>query len=342
MDGQGRLAEPLTDGASRRAADGPAPTRRRLRMVWPRISCGRISWARISWRQPPCWPLRIKVPRFLWRWAPPHLTCSFPRGTGIIAASLLLSGSLTFGAVRGGHLPAVLDELAGVRDAIANAAGFRITSIALAGSRNVTREEILTTAGVTGRTSLLFLDATAARERLLANPWIAEATVLKLYPGRLHIAITERDAFALWQKQGKVSVISHDGAVVEPYVSRRFARLPLVVGAGAELRAKEFLALLDRHPAVREHVQAAVLIAERRWNLRLRNGIDVRLPETGIEAALETLIRLDREKKLLSRDVVAIDLRLPDRVTVRLSDAAAQARNETQKPAKPTRKGGNA
>jgi cell division protein FtsQ len=76
--------------------------------------------------------------------------------------------------------------------------------------------------------------------------------------------------------------------------------------------------------------------------LRFRNGIDVRLPENGVEAALETLIRLDREKKLFSRDIVAIDLRLPDRVTVRLSDAAAQARNEMLKPAKPKPKGGNA
>ncbi len=85
--------------------------------------------------------------------------------------------------------------------------------------------------------------------RLKANPWIADATVLKLYPGRLHIAVTERDAFALWQRDGKVEVIADDGTVVEPYVGQRFAKLPLVVGAGAETRAKEFLALLDKYPA---------------------------------------------------------------------------------------------
>ena len=72
---------------------------------------------------------------------------------------------------------------------------------------------------------------------------------------------------------------------------------------------------------------AAVLIAERRWNLRLKNGIDVRLPESGVDQALAELITLDHDKKLMSRDLVAIDLRLPDRITVRLSDAAAQARD---------------
>ena len=85
---------------------------------------------------------------------------------------------------------------------------------------------------------------------LLTNPWIAEATVLKLYPGRLRIEITERKAFALWQKDGRVSLIAADGTVLEPYVPQRFAALPLVVGNGAEHAAQDFLALLERYPAI--------------------------------------------------------------------------------------------
>jgi cell division protein FtsQ len=84
-----------------------------------------------------------------------------------------------------------------------------------------------------------------------------------------------------------------------------------------------------------------VLVGERRWNLRLKNGIDVRLPETDVAPALERLVALDNEKNLITRDIVAIDLRLPDRVTVRLSEAAAQARTEALKD-KLKKKGGNA
>ena len=196
-------------------------------------------------------------------------------------------------------------------------------------------------AGVTGSTSLLFLDVEQTRERLKTNPWIADATVLKLYPGELQIGIKEREAFALWQKDGQVSVIADDGTVLEPYVSPRLIELPLVVGRGAETRAKEFLVLLDRYPALRAFVRAAVLVGERRWNLRLKNGIDVRLPETDIAPALERLVALDKEKNLVTRDIVAIDLRLPDRVTVRLSEAAAQARIDAAKD-KAKKKGGSA
>jgi cell division protein FtsQ len=225
---------------------------------------------------------------------------------------------------------------------LANAAGFHIATIALAGQKQVTREEILSIARVTGRSSLLFLDADDARTQLKANPWIADATVLKLYPDRLHITVRERQAFALWQKGGRVSVIAADGVVVEPFVAAHSGLLPLVVGAGAEKQASEFLSVMDRYPEIREQVAAYVLVAERRWNLKLKNGIDVRLPETEIGRALETLIALDRDKKLLSREIAGIDLRIADRVTVRLTEGAAQARAESLKDKKAKRKGGDA
>ncbi len=320
MDGRRRLAESLADGAHALREAGSA-----------------LAWRSIGSRL----PFAGKLRRLARRWSGPLASQKLPRGTGAISFALLMAATIGFGIVRGGHAEAVNAELSDARDAIANSLGFRITSIALAGGRQLTREEVLTTAGVTGRTSLLFLDATVARARLKANPWISEATVLKLYPGRLHIAVTERDAFALWQKGGKVSVIAIDGTVVEPYVSARFAKLPMVVGDGAEVKARDFLAIVDQFPSIREQVRAAVLVANRRWNLKLANGIDIRLPEDDVAAALGTLVRLDRDKKLLSRDIDVVDLRLPDRVTVRQTDGAFAARLESLKP-KPKSKGGAA
>ena len=266
-----------------------------------------------------------------------------PRGAGVGAALLLIAGAGAYGVVQGGHGAATLGVLKDVRDGAANAVGFRIESVSLSGQRQVTREEILATAGVTGRTSLLFLDALDARERLKSNPWIADATVLKLYPGRLQISITERQPYALWQKDGRVSVIAEDGTVLEPYVARRFVRLPLVVGAGAEKKAREFLTLLERHPEILGQVRASILVADRRWNLKLKNGLDIRLPELEADDALQRLAKLDRESKLLARDITAVDLRLADRVTLRLSDEAAQAREAIfNKDKKPKKKGGDA
>jgi cell division protein FtsQ len=43
---------------------------------------------------------------------------------------------------------------------------------------------------------------------------------------------------------------------------------------------------------------------------------------------------MDQDKKILSRDITAVDLRIADRVTVRLSDESAKAREEMFKDKK--------
>jgi cell division protein FtsQ len=266
---------------------------------------------------------------------------NLPSRLGGAATVMILLGSTCFGVVKGGHVEELTAALSDTRNAIANSAGFRITTVAINGRKQLTQDEVLAIGGVNGRSSLLFLDAEVVRSKLKANPWIGEATVLKLYPGQLQINIVERSAFALWQQDGRLSVISDDGVVLEPYLSQRFVLLPLVVGKGAEARAKDFLALLARYPQVRSATQAAVFVGERRWNLRLKDGLDVRLPENDVGNALASLSTLDKEEKLFSRDIVAIDMRLPDRLTVQLSDDAAKARDDLFKDKKP-KKAGNA
>jgi cell division protein FtsQ len=263
---------------------------------------------------------------------------SLPRA-GLGAAAIIVLASIAYAMLVHEQLIAAL--FTDTREWAARASGLRVGTIALTGNHHVSREEVLASAGITGATSLVFLAVEEARERLKRNPWIADATLLKLYPRELQITIKEREPFALWQKQGHVTVIADDGTVLEPYVPPQLLRLPLVVGDGAGSKAKELLGLLDRYPSLRDFVYASILVGERRWNLRLKNGIEVLLPEVAAGAALDKLVALDAEKNLITRDLVLIDLRLPDRVTVRLSDAAAQARMDGLKD-KTKKKAGNA
>ncbi len=272
------------------------------------------------------------------RWYTAIIEFKAPRGAGSSAAALLLLASASYGAVKGDHVQDIADQLQDICNQAAITAGFGITEVALTGQHEVRREDILAFAGVTERSSLLFLDAAKTRAGLMTNPWVADATVLKLYPSRLRIEIKERTPFALWQKAGQFSLIAADGTVLETHVPQRFAALPQLVGAGAERAGQEFLALLKQYPDIADKVDAAVLVAERRWNLHLKTGLEVLLPEDAPERALATLVDLERTKKLLARDIVAVDLRLADRVTVRQSDGAAAVRDEQVKALEKARK----
>jgi cell division protein FtsQ len=319
MDGAGRLARSLR--SPRPQADLKAAAIGAVILLRERLGLGRATARPPLEREPPHRLIAL-FERYI------------PDRAGVAATVLMLLGSVGLGVVDGGHLDELTSALSDTRNAIANSAGFRITTVAINGRKQLTQDEVLAIGGVNGRSSLLFLAAAAVRDKLKANPWIAEATVLKLYPGQLQIDIVERSAFALWQQDGRLSVIADDGAVLEPYLSRRFISLPLVVGKGAETRAKDFLALLARYPQVRAATKAAVFVGERRWNLRLKDGLDIRLPEHDVGNALAALSKLDKEDRLFSRDIVAVDMRLPDRLTVQLSDDAAKAREELFKKQK--------
>jgi cell division protein FtsQ len=327
MDGGGRLARSLR--SLRPQADLKAAAIGAVILLRERLGLA-VAVAKPSLEREPRHRLIALIERYL------------PNRAGVAATMLMLLGSAGFGVVKGGHVEELTSALSDTRNAVANSAGFRITSVAINGRKQLTQDEVLAIGGVNGRSSLLFLDAATVRDKLKANPWIADATVLKLYPGQLQIDITERSAFALWQLDGRLSVIADDGAVLEPYLSRRFISLPLVVGKGAETRAKDFLALLAHYPQVRAVTKAAIFVGERRWNLRLKDGLDIRLPEHDVGNALAALSRIDKEDRLFSRDIVAVDMRLPDRLTVQLSDEAAKAREELFKDKKPKKKAGDA
>lgn len=255
------------------------------------------------------------------------------RRLGLTLLMMFFLATGAYGAVRGGHVEALVVVAHEAGDAVARGFGFGIVHSEVRGMRVLGRDEILARAGVTDNSSLLLLNPDTVREVLKAEPRIAEATVRKLYPDRLEITIEEREPFARWQRGGKVHLIARDGTVLASDIEARAAELPLVVGAGAEKRAGSFIDLIARFPSIRDEVRAGVFIAERRWNLRMKNGIDVRLPEEDPALALEQLVQLERSRELLTRDVTMIDLRVPDRVSVSLSDEAAEARKQkTQKP----------
>jgi cell division protein FtsQ len=150
--------------------------------------------------------------------------------------------------------------------------------------------------------------------------------VRKLYPNHLLIDLVERAPYALWQKDGKVSVVAADGAPIDAMTDSRFADLPFVVGEGANERLPEFTALLAAAGELGPKVRAGVLISNRRWNLKMTSGVDVMLPETHPEAAVATLVRLQRQSRVLDRDVISLDLRLQGRMFARLTEDAAAAR----------------
>lgn len=252
-----------------------------------------------------------------------------PRGIGSSAALALIFGFWCAGFVNGGHYERFKQDNGSVGDIAARAVGLKIASVAVTGNHELSLEEVFAAAAMPVTASLPFLDIASVQARLKQVPLIAEASVKKLYPNRLAIDITERTPFALWQMDGQISVVSADGTAIDTLRDDRFIALPHVVGQGANRRVKEYVGILLEVPELAGQIRAATLVGERRWTLKLKNGVDVKLPEDEPAKALARLAEVDRETRLLGKDIIGVDLRMHDQIVVRLSEEAAVARAES-------------
>jgi cell division protein FtsQ len=248
------------------------------------------------------------------------------RAAEVALTLALLAGVGAYGAVTGGEYQAFVSTYGDIPDLAAKSLGFGIKAVTIAGERELGESEILAAAGISPRNSLVFIDVSEIRDRLKRVPLIKEASVAKLYPDRLLIEIEEREPYALWQQNGQVRIIAADGMPIDSMHDARFAGLPFVAGDGANEKLGEYLAILDGLGDLRTRIRAGMLVSQRRWSLKVANGIEILLPEKDPLAAVATLVGLQRDFHVLDKDILSLDLRQAGRVVARLSEEAASAR----------------
>jgi cell division protein FtsQ len=201
--------------------------------------------------------------------------------------------------------------------AVTAASGLHVTDVLIEGRANTPEALVRAAVGVSKGDPILGFSLEETRTRIETIPWVEHATVERRLPGTIVVNLQERRPYAIWQNQGKFVLVDRTGQVVADQDVAQFRHLPLIVGLGAPGAAADLLDALRDRPALEEKVSASVRVGERRWNLRMLNGIDVMLPEGHEVAALDRLIQLQQDHGVLDRPLAAIDLRLPDRLVFR-------------------------
>jgi cell division protein FtsQ len=236
-------------------------------------------------------------------------------GVGVVVAIGL--GAWQF--ERSGRFAALAASLGGTLADTSARLGLAVADIEVEGRGMTSRDAILRAIGAERGTAILTISPAEVKTRLEGLPWVRSAAVERRLPDTLHVRLVERAPFAFWQNRGKLALIDREGTVITDEHLERFPNLIVVVGEDAPRHAASLLDMLTHEPDLAGRVVAAVRIGGRRWNLRLDNGIDVELPENGTETAWAKLAQLERTSRLLARDVQAIDLRLPDRLVLRVT-----------------------
>ena len=241
-----------------------------------------------------------------------------PRHIGTTGALGFLAATLIYGAQLGGHLDGTLSSGSA-------RVGLAVDAIKIAGHSRTQESQVIQALRLDEHASIVTFNVNEARERMLSWPWIKTVDIAKAYPGSVLVELTEKEAAAIWQNGQQMQALDADGEIIGPAVLAADRSLPAFVGQGAQKRGLAFAQhVRELAPTVAKHVRAHVLVAERRWDLVLRSGLVVRLPENGLDPALITLEAMARDEMALERDLTAIDLRIASRPTVTLGETALE------------------
>jgi len=259
---------------------------------------------------------------------------AWPRWTRpAVKAAILLTPVLVMAGLAGSAWKrgTFAETAAAVQDSLITASagiGFAISDVMVEGRTETDRNAILRTLDVQRGDPILAVNLSEAKERLESLPWVSAASVERRLPDILYVRLSERQPMAIWQHDRKFTVIDREGRPLADATelarrgNERIETLPQVVGANAPFQVPKLLAALDNVPSLRDKVSAASWLGDRRWDLKLKNGVVVKLPEAGMQTALRQLAALDASGKVLERDIVAIDLRQPDRAVLQTSATA--------------------
>lgn len=195
--------------------------------------------------------------------------------------------------------------------------GFRVENILVEGRENSDRDILLALINIQKGDPIFRFHPEEAKELIERLPWVKTAHVERRLPQTIYIGLTERQPMALLQKADKsIVLIDKEGEVLANHDLDKFRNLLMVSGDEAPAHTESLLFLLEAQPIISERVDTAQRIEKRRWNIKLKNGILVKLPEKDMELALQTLVKHQEEEGILDKNIKMIDLRDPARIVV--------------------------
>lgn len=210
--------------------------------------------------------------------------------------------------------------------------GFSVDEMTLAGRSRTTVTEVKKAIGFDVGEPIFRVSLSALRDRLESIPTVKHAAVERALPDTLHIYLREREPVAIWQHEGDFALIDDTGAVMGDLDIKKYQHLPLVVGKGAPENVADMLALFDESRDLAPNITSLVRVGDRRWNVHLKQGMVIKLPEENFLEAWKELAGMQTEQQILLRDIQTIDMRDGERMYITLAP-----RELTPDPSLPTK-----
>ena len=215
---------------------------------------------------------------------------------------------------------------------VLSAEALTISKITVTGAHRMAPGEALALLDGLRGANMVTVDLEDWRRKLLDAPWVADAEIRRVFPGRVAVEISEREPLGIGRSGDVLFLIDRDGIVIDEF-GPKYAEfdLPIIDGLssggpeGAERAALagRVLADLQRRPDLAQLVSQVDVSNARDAVVLLKD--DTALIHTGddhfvdrVQAYIDLAPRLRED----GPDIDSVDLRFEERVFVKWQKAA--------------------
>ncbi len=246
----------------------------------------------------------------------------------VMVVAMIVAGA----ALLGGSLAQVGQRWASTMDGASRSIGLSVDSIEIVGLEHVPviARAVESAAMIAPGENMFRADPHTIRRRIEETRMVANVRVYRLWPDTVMIYADAAQPTALWFDGDDWAVVDSLGRQMRGQRASDHLDLIKSVGVGAPDAIPALHTALQSLPDFVGQIEVARRIAERRWDIELKNGALVRLPaDEDLATGIASLARANAEGALTRRALAAIDLRVagrifltPNRVTNRVEEAA--------------------
>jgi cell division protein FtsQ len=253
-----------------------------------------------------------------------------------MAKSLALIALLAFGGYR-------------LATVVTHAHVLLIDRIVVHGNERMSSAEVAVLLSGLRGTSLLFTDLAAWRDKLIASPWIRDASLRRSLPSTVEVVVAERQPVGVGRIQGEMYLVDEGGIIIDRF-GPQYADLDLPIIDGlsipsrddgsmtdeprAELAARVITALKARPEVAKRLSQIDVSDLHNAAVILNGDAAVIHLGEDQFLQRLQSYLELAEALRERVAEIDSVDLRFDDRIYVRPVKTSARRKEAPERKAR--------
>ena len=143
-----------------------------------------------------------------------------------------------------------------------------------------------------------------------SNNLVEKFFIFKRYPSTLNINIDKTNSLARISKNGKIYDLGSNGKLIENKHSNN--QLPFIFGNPEIIEFFNIKKIIDESQISFEEIESLYFFLSKRWDLKLRNNIIIKLPNDNIKEGLILVSKFLHNNEF--KDIKIIDARINNQI----------------------------